>query len=134
MRWVALLLLGLSFACGDEPANDAGVPVDAAQSDAGILALTCGAATCDGRAQYCRVQPTGACAALDGGACGAGTEGCQVGGVVGCTSPQDRSCVPLPSGCSNCPCITLNPVCPGTTNASCGGLASTGFTVSCPFP
>jgi hypothetical protein len=107
--------------------------VDAAV-DGGTLVLACGAATCDGNAEFCRVAPTGACVALDGGTCPVDQESCQAGGVVGCTTPQARSCVAIPNACRNCPCITLSPVCTGTTNASCTGLVGTGFTVSCPFP
>lgn len=134
MRRMAAWCLVLCGACGEDPVTpDAGIAVDAAV-DGGSLSLACGAATCEGTAQYCRVTPTGACVALDGGACAGGQESCQVGGVVGCTSPQAQSCEPIPNGCRNCPCITLTPVCAGTTNASCTGLSSTGFTVSCPFP
>ena len=134
MRRFAALWLVCSWACGEDPVTpDAGPLVDAAV-DGGSVALACGSATCEGAAQYCRVAPTGSCVAMDGGACTVDQESCQAGGVVGCTSTQTRSCEAIPNSCRNCPCITLAPVCAGTTNASCTGLLSTGFTVSCPFP
>lgn len=135
MRRLAAFCLVSALACGEDTVTpDAGSAVDAGVDAGTPLALVCGAAFCDGNTQFCRVSPTGACTALDGGACPSDQESCQVGGVVGCTTPQARSCEAIPSGCRNCPCITLSPVCPGTTNASCTGLLSTGFTVSCPFP
>ncbi len=132
--WTLLLLLGCAGAESSDlgTSADAGVPDSGPMIDAGMIMLSCGAQTCDGFAEYCKIEPVGPCVAIDAGACAAGEEACQSGGVSGCTPERTRSCVALPANCDSCGCLIASAPC-GPTPMQVDCLAVSGVTVECPY-
>lgn len=131
--------VALLAACGDdEPApSDAGVTVDsgATSADAGTGPTTqCGSALC-GETEFCLTVPTGPCESRDGGPCGAVEEACEAEGVVGCTTPQTRTCEAIPTSCptpASCACFIAENPCT-KPNPDCLRAQGMGIRIECPF-
>jgi hypothetical protein len=134
----SILWLLASPACGDDattPTPDAGPPErDAAMSGDTGPTTPCGPVVCRG-GEFCLVEPTGPCEARDGGACGPNEESCEHEGVIGCTTPRDRSCPEIPAACqasASCVCFIASNPCTGP-NPECSRAMGAGFQVECPF-
>ncbi|MEQ8280919.1 MAG: hypothetical protein RMA76_36090 [Deltaproteobacteria bacterium] len=144
MKWLLALALALSsVACsggGDDDEDT--TPRDAGEAavrdggrDGGVVAVTCGDATCIHPLEYCRETPSAPCEARDGGTCGAQEEACRDQAVEGCTAPLARACVDLPANCTSCPCVILESPCGAQiADVSCNASPTEGVRVRCPFP